>query len=163
MRLLPCLAGLLPDISHSGSKNNYLGGYCHELGAIKPHLGAIKTHLGAIKTHLGAINTHLGGVCQNYHKILKNLKWCAIPPMPAPYPPRIFTKFWRNKNPCGRIVSSSGSTRSRLGSILLIVGSNQNTFGRRLSFLGRIPPFLESFHIHLQSNHENGWRSGRIV
>jgi hypothetical protein len=135
-------------------------------------------HIWEPSKHIWEQSNH---IWEEYVKITtkthKNPKWCAIPPMPAPYPPRLFTQFGRNKNPFGRIVSTSGSNRSRLGSILLTVGSYQNTFGRRLSFLGGIPPFWDSFHIlipeickyfglcllHFQSNHENGWRSGRIV
>jgi hypothetical protein len=183
LRLRPCLAGLLPDILHSlGAKKNWEEHVNVSEETVTrweqpKHIWDQSKHTWEQSKHSWEQSNHIWEECVNIStKTHNNPKSCSIAPMPAPYPPKFFTQFGRTKNPFGRRVSISGSNRCRLGSILFKVGSNQNPFGSSLSLLGSIPPFMKRIHtlipeiciffglcmLHLQSNHENGWRSGRI-
>ncbi len=65
VRLLPCLADILPEISHNlGAKQSHLGGECQQLEAIKPHLGGYCHHLGGF-FHFLRVFTYLSQKHQN--------------------------------------------------------------------------------------------------
>jgi hypothetical protein len=142
------------------------------------HIWEQSKHTWEQSKHIWEQSKHTWEECVKISKKTpNNPKCCPIAPMPATHPPSYYTQCGITKTPFGRSVSKYGSNRSILGSILLQVGSNRNTLGSILSLFASLPPYMKRIYtlipeicrlfglclLHLQSNHENVWRSGRIV